>query len=283
MGEEDMHGHQKGEAHHHAGGGNRDHHTSGGNRDEGRNGSYVLGIAIILAALLLSVTVYSSLSSLSTSIGAIKLAAAPGGAPAAQVAQQPQAQPQQAAPQQAQAPARAGSIKLDGLPYQGADNAKVTIVEYSDFQCPYCQRASSTVKQVLAEYGGKVKFYYKHFPLSFHQNAQKAAEAYECALEQGKQWEYYDKLFEKSQGDGTGLNAADLKKYARELGLDGTAFDSCLDSGKMAGKVSADTAEGSQNGVSGTPAFFINSEPLVGAQPYPAFKEVIDRKLAEAG
>ncbi|MEM2138121.1 MAG: thioredoxin domain-containing protein [Candidatus Anstonellaceae archaeon] len=244
---------------------------------------YVIGIAVILAALLVSATVYVSFSSLSDSLGAIKLAAAAGGAPAAAVAQQPRAQPQQAAPPQAQAPLSAGSIKLDGLPYKGGADAKVTIVEYSDFQCPFCQRASPTVKQMLSEYGNKIKFYYKHFPLSFHQNAQKSAEAYECALEQGKQWEYHDKLFEKSQADGTGLNNADLKKYAVELGLDANAFNSCLDSGRMAGKVSADTAEGSQNGVSGTPAFFINGEAVVGAQPYSAFKQVIDRKLAEAG
>lgn len=241
---------------------------------------YVIGIAIILAALLVSATVYVSLSSLSASFGSIKLAAAAGGTlGAAQVAQQPPAQPSQAAPS-GQPSAQAANIKLDGLPYLGSPDAKVAVVEYSDFQCPFCTRAFPTVKQVLKDYNGKIKFYYKHFPLSFHQNAQKAAEAYECALDQGKQWEYHDKLFENSQADGSGLNAADLKKYASELGLDTAKFNDCLDSGRMAGKVSADTAEGAQNGVSGTPTFFINGEAIVGAQPYSAFKAVIDAKLA---
>jgi len=242
---------------------------------------YVIGIAIILAALLVSATVYVSLSSLSASFGGIKLAAAAGGTPsAAPAAQQPSAQPQQAAPPSRQPAAQAANIKLDGLPYLGSPDAKVTVVEYSDFQCPFCTRAFPTVKQVLKDYNGKIKFYYKHFPLSFHQNAQKAAEAYECALDQGKQWEYHDKLFENSQGDGSGLNVPDLKRYAAELELDATAFNSCLDGGQKASKVGADTAEGSQNGVSGTPTFFINGEALVGAQPYSAFKAVIDAKLA---
>lgn len=242
--------------------------------------NYAIGIAIIIAALLVSATIYTSFSSLTASLGNLKLAAANGVAPAAgTVAQQPP-QPRQAAAPPKQPSAQAANIKLDGLPFRGSANAKVTIVEYSDFQCPFCKRAYPTVQQVMKDYDGKVKFYYKAFPLSFHQNAEKSAEAYYCALEQGKQWEYHDKLFENSQADGTGLNAPDLKKYAADLGLDTTKFNDCLDSGRMAAKVSADAAEGSQNGVSGTPTFFINGESLVGAQPYPAFKSLIDSKLA---
>ncbi|MFA5106626.1 MAG: DsbA family protein, partial [Candidatus Micrarchaeia archaeon] len=181
---------------------------------------YVLGIAIVLSALLVSASLYVSLSSLSDSIGAMKLSgpAAPAAAQQ-QAAPSPQAaQPQQAAPQAPQL--QAGQIKLDGLPFKGGQDAKVVIVEYSDFQCPFCVRVFPTTQQILQEYGDKVKFYFKHFPLSFHQNAQKAAEAYECALDQRKGWEYHDTLFANSQADGTGLNVADLKKYAADLGLD---------------------------------------------------------------
>lgn len=246
----------------------------------GTDAHYVVGIAIILAALLVSATVYISLSSLSSTIGNLKLSAAPSGwaAGGVQQAAQPNQQAQAAQPQQQQQ--QAADIKLQGLPYQGAANAKVTVVEYSDFQCPFCKRAYPTVKQLLSEYGDRIKFYYKHFPLSFHQNAQKAGEAYECALEQGKQWEYHDVLFEKGNGDGSGLNVADLKQYAADLKLDTAKFNSCLDSGKFASKVQTDTAEGAANGVSGTPTFFINGQAVVGAQPYATIKSVVDAKLA---
>ncbi|MEM2138341.1 MAG: thioredoxin domain-containing protein [Candidatus Anstonellaceae archaeon] len=260
------------------------HKTNPDEKLGGTEAHYVVGIAIILAALLISATVYISLSSISATIGNLKLSAAPsaGAGSGQQAAAQPtqpraaQAQPQ---PQQQQV----ANINLEGLPYQGAADAKVAVVEYSDFQCPFCQRAYPTVKQLMNEYGAKVKFYYKHFPLSFHQNAQKSAEAYECALEQGKNWEYHDKLFDNGQADGTGLNNADLKKYASDLGLDTAKFNSCLDSGKFASKVQADAAEGSANGVSGTPTFFINGQAVVGAQPYATIKSVVDAKLAAAG
>ncbi len=247
---------------------------------------YFLAVALILSAVLLSAAVYFSMSSLSSSIAAIKFGTAAGAAPSAGIiaaapAQQgAQGQQQAAAAPQQQAAAGAAIINLAGLPFKGTADAKVAIVEYSDFQCPFCARAYPTVKQVLKDYDGKVKFYYKHFPLGFHQNAQKAAEAYECALDQGKQWEYHDKLFDNSQGDGTGLNIADLKKYAADLGLDTAKFNSCLDGGQKAAKVQADTAEGAANGVSGTPTFFINGQAVVGAQPYSAFQQAIDAKLA---
>lgn len=245
----------------------------------GNEAIYALGIAIVLGALLISAAAYFSISSLSASIASLQLSAA--GSAAAPSPSAGNAPVQQKAPAQQAAPSRQdGAIRLEGLPFRGPADAKVTIVEYSDFQCPFCSSAYPTVKQILQEYGDDVKFYYKHFPLSFHQNAMKAAEAYECALDQGRQWEYHDVLFQNSQGDGTGLNLPDLKKYAADLGLDTAKFNSCLDSGQKVATVQADTAEGSQNGVSGTPTFFINGEAVVGAQPYPAFKAVIDRKLA---
>lgn len=155
----------------------------------------------------------------------------------------------------------------------------VTIVEYSDFECPFCARALPTLEQVKNTYGDMVVIEYKHFPLSFHPNAQKAAEASECARDQGEFWPYHDILFANQDA----LTVPDLKGYAADLGLDTNTFNSCLDSGEKAGIVAADMAEGRAFGVTGTPAFNIGGELLVGAQPFSAFKEIIDRKLAEGG
>ena len=128
-----------------------------------------------------------------------------------------------------------------------------------------------------------------HYPLSFHANAQKSAEAFECAKDQGKEWEYHDKLFQVGEADGTNLAVVDLKQYAVDLTLDATRFNSCLDSGEKAAVVSADVAQldaKSQEfaawGIDGigTPTFLVNGKPLVGAQPYAAFKATIDAALA---
>jgi len=159
----------------------------------------------------------------------------------------------------------------------GAD--KITIVEFSDFECPFCGRAAPTVKQVLATYGDKVELVYKHFPLNFHPNAQKAAEASECAKDQGKFQEYHDILFQNQRA----LGIDNLKQYADNLGLNTNTFNNCLDSDEKADLVKADFQEGSSKGVTGTPTFFINGEQLVGAQPFEAFKEIIDRQLDGSG
>jgi len=118
---------------------------------------------------------------------------------------------------------------------------------------------------------------YRHFPLSIHENAQKAAESSECAREQQKFWEYHDTLFENQQA----LDAASLKKYAADLKLDTKKFNDCLDSGKYEQQIQLDIQEGIAAGVSGTPTFFINGFPLVGAQPFSAFKQVIEQELSE--
>ncbi len=160
-------------------------------------------------------------------------------------------------------------------PSKGPDTAKVTIVEFSDFQCPFCSKASSTVDQVMEQYAGKVKLVFRHFPLEFHEKAPKAAEASLCADEQKKFWEFHDMMF-KNQDK---LSVEDLKANATTLGLDATKFNECLDSGKMKKVVDEDTAAGKKVGVSGTPAFFINGTMLSGAQPLEAFKEAIDAEL----
>ena len=167
-----------------------------------------------------------------------------------------------------------GPSAITGGAVAGAD--KVTIVEYSDFQCPFCARAFPTIKEVLSTYGDKVELVYKHFPLAFHPEAQKSAEASECAKDQGKFWEYHDKIFENQAS----LSTANYKKWAADLGLDTSKFNTCLDSGEKAALVQSDFKEGQGKGVSGTPTFFINGEQLVGAQPLSKFKEVIDRQLS---
>jgi|SRR3989344_1357461 len=159
---------------------------------------------------------------------------------------------------------------------KGSKNSPVTLIEYSDYECPYCARAEATIKDVLDEYGSKIYFVYKDFPLPFHNNAQKAAEASRCALEQNKYWEYHDALFKNQQS----LDTNSLKTYAKSLGLDEAKFSECLDSNKYTEKVKQDMEEGQSKGVTGTPTFFVNGKMLVGAQPFDAFKEIIDKELA---
>ena len=161
-------------------------------------------------------------------------------------------------------------------PARGPKDAPVTIVEFSDFECPYCGAAHDTVEQVMNTYAGKVRLVYRQFPLSFHPHAAKAAEASLCALDQGKFWEYHDVLFKNQKK----LEPADLKASATEVGMDGQKFGQCLDSGEKKKAVDADQQAGLQAGVGGTPAFFINGIFLNGAQPIDEFKRVIDAELA---
>lgn len=164
----------------------------------------------------------------------------------------------------------------------GNANAKVTIVEFSDFQCPFCRRFwSDALPQIKKEYvdTGKAKFVYKHYPLSFHPGAKPAAEGSECANEQGKFWEFHDKVFSEQEKQGQGtiqFGKPELKKWAGQIGLNISQFNQCLDSGKYSKLVDDDFAYGSELGVSGTPTTFINGQRIVGAQPFTSFKAVID-------
>ena len=175
-------------------------------------------------------------------------------------------------------PAARVSVSTENDAIKGQTNAPVTILEFSDYQCPFSARFYS---QVLPEIEknyvktGKARFVYRDYPLPFHQNAQKAAEASECAAEQGKFWEYHDTLFENQKD----LETASLKKYAKNLGLDTAKFDSCLDSGKMASEVKKDTEDAAKYGVSGTPCFFVNGWRVSGAMPYNSFEEMIEKEL----
>jgi len=161
-------------------------------------------------------------------------------------------------------------------PTRGPKDAPVTIVEFSDFECPYCGAAHDTVEQVMSTYAGKVRLVYRQFPLSFHPHAAKAAEASLCAADQGKFWEYHEALFKNQKK----LDLPDLKAHASEVGLDANKFGQCLESGDKKKAVDADQQAGLAAGVGGTPAFFINGIFLNGAQPLDEFKKVIDGELA---
>ena len=162
-------------------------------------------------------------------------------------------------------------------PALGSSSAKVTIVEFSDFQCPFCLRASPTLKQVRQTYGDKVRIVWKDFPLTqIHPQAFKASEAGHCAAEQGKFWEYHDKLFASQQA----LQPESLKQYAKDMGLDATKFDACLDSSKFAERVRDGVSAGAQLGVNSTPTLYVNGRRLEGAQPYDVLASVIDEELA---
>jgi len=174
-------------------------------------------------------------------------------------------------------------IDLKGRPAKGPADAKVTIVEYSDFQCPFCSRGYETLeKQVLKEYGTKVRFVYKHFPLNFHPWAQPGAVAVECAAEQdpAAYWELYTYYFEHQKE----INPQNIKDKSKEvLGktkVDIAKWEACYDGNKTLARVQADMAEGQSVGVSGTPAFIINGRLVSGAQPFQSFKAVIDDELA---
>lgn len=167
---------------------------------------------------------------------------------------------------------------LDDDAVKGDEDAPVTIIEWSDFECPFCGRFyTETLGQIEEQYikTGKVKLVYRDFPLSFHPNAQKAAEAAECAGEQGKFWEMHDLLFEKGVSGGV----AAFKGYAKQLDLDTAKFDSCLDSGAMASEVQKDMSEGAAAGITGTPGFLINGKLVSGAQPFSVFQQIIEAEL----
>ncbi len=162
-------------------------------------------------------------------------------------------------------------------PERGPKNAKVTIIEFSDFQCPFCSRGRKVLDEVVKSYGDKVRVVFRDFPLEFHDKAQKAAEAGHCAHDQGKFWQMHDWMFDNQDK----LEVEGLKAGARQIGLDGASFDTCLTSGKHAEEVKRHVRDGQKVGVRGTPAFFINGVMLSGAQPFDKFKTQIDHSLAE--
>jgi protein-disulfide isomerase len=168
-------------------------------------------------------------------------------------------------------------ISVAGEPFKGSEKAPVTVVKFEDFQCPFCKQVQPTFNELLSRYNGKVRLVHKDLPLeSIHPQARQAAEAARCAYEQGKFWEYHDKLYAtspKASGD-------DLKSYAKEVGLNVDSFDRCFTSGKYKAVVQQDLNEGVQLGLTGTPTIFINGREISGNQSLEAFEAIIDEELA---
>lgn len=226
----------------------------------------ILPASILIAAVLIS-------GSLLYTRGGLKSAANTGGQ-------------QQAAGNQP-VPGAKVNVSADNDAFLGNEKAKVTVIEFSDFQCPFCRSFwRDTVPQLKKEYidTGKIKFVYRDYPLNFHAGAKPAAEGTECARDQGKFWELHDKIFQEQDKQGQGtiqFTKTDVVKWADQIGLNMTQFNQCLDSGKYKAEVEKDFADGSAAGVSGTPTTFINGRSLVGAQPFSSFKAIIDEELSK--
>ena len=174
------------------------------------------------------------------------------------------------------APPRADLV-VDNAPLRGSASAAVTVVEYADYECPYCQQIQPVVARLESDYKGKIAFVFKDVPLPMHAHAQKAAEAAHCAGEQGKFWEYHDLLFSTKEYD-----LPQLKDHARELKLDQSRFNSCLDSGSEAARIKTHIGEAQAIGLPGTPGFFVNGRFLNGAVDYQVLRKTIEEELAAA-
>ncbi len=170
------------------------------------------------------------------------------------------------------------AIEEGDNPAIGPKNAPVKIVEFTDYQCPFCGKSRPTVTQILDEYKGRVRYVLRDFPLSFHKDSEKAHEGARCAGEQNKYWDMNKKLFSNQQA----IKVDDVKKYAQDLKLNLDKFNQCLDSGKYAEVIKQNQEYGEKVGVSGTPAFFINGRMISGARPYASFKEIIDDEIRDA-
>ncbi len=189
------------------------------------------------------------------------------------------APPKKQAPRKQPPQVRQNVQLVAGTPAKGnTKDAIITIVEWSDFQCPFCSRVNPTIKQVMKEYKGKVQFQFRNQPLGFHKRAIPAAQAALAAHAQGKFWQMHDKLFENQKA----LEDADLEKYAKELGLNVSKFKKDMAGPEVAARIKQDQADANKFGARGTPTLFINGIPLRGAQPFPAFKAVIDKEIARA-
>jgi protein-disulfide isomerase len=168
-------------------------------------------------------------------------------------------------------------VATGSLEPRGPAGAPITLIAFSDYECPYCKRAETTIEEVLKAYPDKIRFYHRDFPLDFHANARPAAIAARCANEQGKFWPYRTALYTSAQ-----LSPERFKEIADQTGLDRAKFDECVASDKFAAAIDKDMDDGAAVGVSGTPAFFVNGRVLSGAQPLDAFKAAIDAELAAA-
>lgn len=242
---------------------------------------WIIAGAIILGGLIISASIFAVR-------GGLERAPGSGSAAIQQLGDV-------AAPQPSDNPS-SGPVKvsIDDDPVLGDKNAPLTLIEFSDYECPFCKRAfDQTLPELKKNYidTGKVKLVYRDFPLSFHANAEKEAEAAECARAQGNDatyFKFHDQIFTQTTANGTGLALTQLPVIAKDLGLNVNQFQQCLDSGKFKDEVAKDLADGTAAGVSGTPSWIIGESSkdgmitgdlIVGAQPFAAFKAVIDEKL----
>lgn len=236
------------------------------------------GKAIIIAAVVVSLSVIggsffvadslervtAQLEQTTDALENLPVAAAPGGRPARPAGLDP---------------AREYKIELGDAPVRGPSNAKITIVEWSDFQCPFCNRVGPTLAQIEKEYGDSVQIVFKHLPLEIHPEARAAHAASEAAHRQGKFWAMHDRIF-ANQRD---LRVETLEGYAKEIGLDMGRYRKDVESADVRKAIDADLAQAQKLGVTGTPSFFINGRNLSGAQPFPNFKRMIDEALEAKG
>jgi protein-disulfide isomerase len=167
-------------------------------------------------------------------------------------------------------------VDLANADVLGSKNAPVMLVEFADYECPYCQKVAPAIKKLQAELGSKLAVVYKDFPLPMHAHAEKAAEAARCAGKQGQFWAFHDELFSSKQ-----LDIDQLKEQAHALKLDSAVFDKCLDAGETAAAVQQDRQQGMRLGLSGTPSFFVNGHFLSGALDYAALRKIVDQQLAQ--
>ncbi len=224
----------------------------------------ILGGAIVAGATLVKQSLDASGEKLDAVIAALEKA--PTAAPAA-------------------APARRGpdpnkryTTNTKGSPYKGAADGRIEIVEFSDFQCPFCARVNPTMARIEKEYGDRVRISFKHLPLRIHPKAPEAHAAAEAAHRQGKFWEMHDRIFANQRQ----LSKARYETYAQEMGLDMEQFRSDMTSTEVKARIDADSREAAKLGITGTPAFLVNGRYLSGAQPYESFKRLIDEELKKS-
>jgi protein-disulfide isomerase len=227
----------------------------------------ILGVSIVAGALLIRGSLDETVAQLATLTEAVE------NAPSA-----PAPSPSRAARPARPDPSRRYSVNTQGAPVRGNPEAKIAVVEFSDFQCPFCGRVTPTLAQVEREYGDDVRIVFKHLPLSIHPKAPAAHAASWAAHQQGKFWEMHDKIFENQRD----LSDEAYLRYATELGLDLDRFTEDLASAEAKAAVAADVAEAGKLGVTGTPGFFINGRFLSGAQPFASFKSMIDEELGRS-
>jgi protein-disulfide isomerase len=225
----------------------------------------VLGAAVVVGALLVKSSLDRSSERLDAVIAALEKAPAPAPAPA----------PAQA--RRGLDPAQRYSVDTEGAPFKGSRKAELEIVEFSDFQCPFCARVRPTLERIEEEYGDRVRISFKHLPLSIHSKAPEAHAAAEAAHQQGKFWEMHDRIFANQRQ----LSRAQYERYAQEIGLDMARFRADLASAEVRSRVKADQTEAARLGVTGTPSFFVNGRYLSGAQPFESFKRLIDEELSK--